>query len=753
MNNMINSDKGFIDLLINLMNFTENNKNFIADDIICNLQDLSRTIINNISQEKNKNRLLKIGIVGTVKAGKSSFLNSLIFEGKDVLPKAATPMTASLTKISYGEVPEAKIVFYKSYDWGYIKKRAEEYYNKIEENYKLEKEEWNKEHSKQEFSKKDINSEPTREKIEKKVKNTLPEAMVACAELVNMVKINGVNVNEILDTERCIQGSKNETFGNYINLLNDYVSANGKFTPLVNYIELKINNDLLKEIEVVDTPGLDDPIRSRVEKTKDFLNVCDVVFLVSNVSQFITAKDVNLVVNNFFKKGIKNIYIVGSQIDSGILQYKAGKDIDIENAIEDSLKNYKRHVNNIINDLENVDKEIVKSLKINKPLFVSSMIYNIAKKIEQKEKFNEEEDFAYNNLKNRFKNFDEIFETTKDLYSFAGIDKIKEEVYADIKKQKAEIIDERIKNYTLHKKQEVLELLEKANINIVQRRDEIETSSEQKLSEKLVIYNEKLNSMRYDVRELFQTKLIEIKTALEKLKRELISIAANKNDLKVYIEKEMHKDVHKSWFGLKKTVERYIVDVKCANVSEAEDAVFNFTKVAEEEINEVLKDLFGKDYGRKDFENKLKKLIEETIDFSNKDFNRQEVLMPIEEVLNAFSYKTLDIDFTNEIQEYFRNKFPYARITDNEIHELKRALHDQKILMMNKLSKEVDEYKDNIELKFNNLSSTFIDKLQIKIQTDINKTIELLNNKKANIKKCQELIDDIKIFKRYIEEI
>ena len=753
MNNMINSDKGFIDLLINLMNFTENNKNFIADDIICNLQDLSRTIINNISQEKNKNRLLKIGIVGTVKAGKSSFLNSLIFEGKDVLPKAATPMTASLTKISYGEVPEAKIVFYKSYDWGYIKKRAEEYYNKIEENYKLEKEKWNKEHSKQEFSKKDINSEPTREKIEKKVKNTLPEAMVACAELVNMVKINGVNVNEILDTERCIQGSKNETFGNYINLLNDYVSANGKFTPLVNYIELKINNDLLKEIEVVDTPGLDDPIRSRVEKTKDFLNVCDVVFLVSNVSQFITAKDVNLVVNNFFKKGIKNIYIVGSQIDSGILQYKAGKDIDIENAIEDSLKNYKRHVNNIINDLENVDKEIVKSLKINKPLFVSSMIYNIAKKIEQKEKFNEEEDFAYNNLKNRFKNFDEIFETTKDLYSFAGIDKIKEEVYADIKKQKAEIIDERIKNYTLHKKQEVLELLEKANINIVQRRDEIETSSEQKLSEKLVIYNEKLNSMRYDVRELFQTKLIEIKTALEKLKRELISIAANKNDLKVYIEKEMHKDVHKSWFGLKKTVERYIVDVKCANVSEAEDAVFNFTKVAEEEINEVLKDLFGKDYGRKDFENKLKKLIEETIDFSNKDFNRQEVLMPIEEVLNGFSYKTLDIDFTNEIQEYFRNKFPYARITDNEIHELKRALHDQKILMMNKLSKEVDEYKDNIELKFNNLSSTFIDKLQIKIQTDINKTIELLNNKKANIKKCQELIDDIKIFKRYIEEI
>lgn len=45
------------------------------------------------------NRTLKIGIVGGVKAGKSSFLNALLFRGRDILPKAATPMTAALTKI------------------------------------------------------------------------------------------------------------------------------------------------------------------------------------------------------------------------------------------------------------------------------------------------------------------------------------------------------------------------------------------------------------------------------------------------------------------------------------------------------------------------------------------------------------------------------------------------------------------------------------------------------------------------------
>ena len=43
---------------------------------------------------------LSIGIMGQVKAGKSSFLNALLFAGKPILPEAATPKTANLTKIS-----------------------------------------------------------------------------------------------------------------------------------------------------------------------------------------------------------------------------------------------------------------------------------------------------------------------------------------------------------------------------------------------------------------------------------------------------------------------------------------------------------------------------------------------------------------------------------------------------------------------------------------------------------------------------
>ena len=78
------------------------------------------------------NRTLKIGIVGGVKAGKSSFLNALLFRGRDILPKAATPMTAALTKISYSETPYAKIVFYEDKDWNAILQNAATFDERLE---------------------------------------------------------------------------------------------------------------------------------------------------------------------------------------------------------------------------------------------------------------------------------------------------------------------------------------------------------------------------------------------------------------------------------------------------------------------------------------------------------------------------------------------------------------------------------------------------------------------------------------------
>ena len=78
-------------------------------------------------------RTLKLGIVGRVKAGKSSLLNALLFDGVTVLPKAATPMTAALPVLEHGELLQATVDFFTQNDVKTIEAKHGEYGEKLHE--------------------------------------------------------------------------------------------------------------------------------------------------------------------------------------------------------------------------------------------------------------------------------------------------------------------------------------------------------------------------------------------------------------------------------------------------------------------------------------------------------------------------------------------------------------------------------------------------------------------------------------------
>ncbi|GAA7473964.1 hypothetical protein ID1076_09950 [Helicobacter pylori] len=85
---------------------------FISENAVIKTEELEKTL----KEMQDTDRDLKVGIIGRVKAGKSSLLNALIFEGKEVLPKAATPMTASLTVLKYAKNLSAQVEFYSQKD-------------------------------------------------------------------------------------------------------------------------------------------------------------------------------------------------------------------------------------------------------------------------------------------------------------------------------------------------------------------------------------------------------------------------------------------------------------------------------------------------------------------------------------------------------------------------------------------------------------------------------------------------------------
>ncbi|WP_180768167.1 dynamin family protein, partial [Vibrio parahaemolyticus] len=152
----------------------------IDSKILEDVNQLRTTFEADLLNAQQENRILRIGIVGQIKRGKSSFLNSLLFDGESVLPKAATPMTAALTRISYAQEPSAKIEFYSKNEWNKV----------LEQALRVEQEEKHYQDLIADFQASQSSS-ISRRGVRPPQKPNHPEESKACFELYQMVKRSG----------------------------------------------------------------------------------------------------------------------------------------------------------------------------------------------------------------------------------------------------------------------------------------------------------------------------------------------------------------------------------------------------------------------------------------------------------------------------------------------------------------------------------------------------------------------------------
>ncbi len=118
-----------IEKVIKEQGLQERARPFISENAVIKTEELENTL----KGMQAENRGLKVGIIGCVKAGKSSLLNALIFERKEVLPKAATTETSSLTILKYAQSLSAEAQFYDKQDMEELKRDHERYEKKFKE--------------------------------------------------------------------------------------------------------------------------------------------------------------------------------------------------------------------------------------------------------------------------------------------------------------------------------------------------------------------------------------------------------------------------------------------------------------------------------------------------------------------------------------------------------------------------------------------------------------------------------------------
>ncbi len=442
---------------------------FISENAVIKTEELEKTL----KEMQTKDRDLKVGIIGRVKAGKSSLLNALIFEGKDVLPKAATPMTASLTILKYAQNLSAEVEFYSPKDIAELENEHERY---VREFNKIVEEEVNKQKEKQSLANRAkegfknlgkslsikksggeapkervLSDEEILEKARKIAKNTLNEdtRLVSLYDQYEKMKKSGLLNTETLDPR--IQANSLEELNQK---LLQFVGANGKFMPYTKAVEISLNNPNLKDLEVIDTPGVNDPIVSREERTKALLKDCDVVFVISPSNQFLTDSDMDLFDRVSNKEGIQEIYFVASQTDSVVC---APSEVEnsrhhLPTALENAQKSFSSQLNQVMEKLiqkyPNQRGIFEKAIK-NGVILTSGVCFSMYQDFENRaswEREKEEYQLAWENLTNDYPNAFSSHEARENLKRLSNIDAIRGRL-EEAAQRKEEIISQRLQDY------------------------------------------------------------------------------------------------------------------------------------------------------------------------------------------------------------------------------------------------------------------------------------------------------------------
>ncbi len=535
---------------------------FISENAVIKTEELEKTL----KEMQDTHRNLKVGIIGRVKAGKSSLLNALIFEGVEVLPKAATPMTASLTVLKYAQTLSAEVEFYSPKDILELKNEHERYvreFNRIvDEEVKKQKEKQSLSNRAKEgvksFSNKALSmvsrnksheeapkervlsDEEIVKKVERIAKNTLNEdtKLVSSYDQYERMKKSGLINTKNLDSR--IQANSLQKLNQK---LLQFVGANGKFMPCTKAVQISLNNPNLKDLEVIDTPGINDPIASREECTKALLKDCDVVFIVSPSNQFLTDSDMSLFDRVSNKEGLQEIYFVASQADSAVLSMSEVEKSNqhLPTALENVQKALSSQLNSIMGALiQNYpnQREIFEKAIKNGVILASGVCFSMYKDFNnqaswERNQKTEEYHNALRNLKDFYPDaFSSDDKSKESLLLLSNMGAIKERL-EKAAKDKEKIISQKLQDYAQSQANNLHSLIAQLLQDLEEEKKRVKNADISAIKEQIKAYQNLSGNIKMKFREAYEEFILHfinnIRAGLEETLKKAIQTAKTRS--------------------------------------------------------------------------------------------------------------------------------------------------------------------------------------------------------------------------------
>ncbi|WP_194148627.1 dynamin-like GTPase family protein [Helicobacter pylori] len=536
----------------------ERAKPFMSDNAVIKAEELEKTL----KELQDTNRDLKVGIIGRVKAGKSSLLNALIFEGVEVLPKAATPMTASLTILKYAQTLSAEVEFYSPKDIAELKNEHARYEREFQ---RIVGEEVKEQKEKQSFSNrakdglnkfgkwlggnKSAEAAPKErvlsdEEIVKKAERIAKSELEKDARLVSSYdQYERMKKSGLINTEKLDPRIQANSLQELNQKLLQFVGADGKFMPCTKAVQISLNNPNLKDLEVIDTPGVNDPIISREERTKALLKDCDVVFIVSPSNQFLTDSDMSLFDRVSNKEGLQEIYFVASQADSAVLSMSEVEKSrqHLPTALENAQKAFLSQLNSIMEKLiQNYpnQREVFEKAIKNGVILASGVCFSMYKDFNNQASWerNQKTEEYHNALRNLRDSYPDAFSSddkSKESLLFLSNMGTIEERLEKAAKEKEKIISQRLQDYAQSQANNLHSLIAQLLQDLEEEKKRVKNADISTIKEQIKAYEKLSGNIEMKFREVYEEFILHfinnIRVGLEETLKKAIQTAKTRS--------------------------------------------------------------------------------------------------------------------------------------------------------------------------------------------------------------------------------
>ncbi len=569
------------------------------------------------------------------------------------------------------------------------------------------------------------------EEMKRYVEERVPKEKSGCKELTNLVLKNGIDVDRYLGTSEIIAGV--DSIEDLVGRLSYYVGANGILTPIVKSTNVYLDIPGVKGLEIIDTPGTNDPIVSRGMVTRKYLGQCDAIFLLSRASRFMSSHDVEFIVNTLPTEGIRKGIILGSKFDNALQNLKPGGVLE-EGYLE--LRNKLiRYAFQIVDEelKKNPNNKTLQSLKeYMPPQFISSVLYSIGHK--GLKNLDELESHVVERLQITFP----TMEMKPELFTYlSNIERIKEKEFPSIIDSKEDILKNRLNDTLSGQSKRFKQILETIQSEIATRLDNLTNYDQKQLEEKYQLMTSKINGSKADVDFIFQKEAIGFQKKIKNLQQDLREAQAYHQNIDITTESKNEYSHSSGWWLWKK--DHYEnVTYHYAKVNQVIDNVRNYTVAIQRHVIDTFHSIIDINGLRKE----LKKAILELLDLKDSHLRENEMLNPIEILLNKLTIPEFELD-SSKYEEMISSAFAASVVQNDEIHKLVAKQNS----VMSKVVKETIAALENEVNKVSNLLSEegkqFTDKVAKSMNNVLGELQKQLESKEKYVKSYEQLLMDI----------